>query len=77
MVRSPAGDPDRHRGVLPRADAFQHPMGVDRAPHLFGVHAEPLSKERLGGVADDELLHCVTSFLAPWGLSLAFSTRLF
>ena len=57
---SPAGDPDRHRGILPAADAVQHPMGVNRAPHLFGVSAEPLPKKRLGGVGDGELLHGVS-----------------
>ena len=62
-----ASDPDHHRGVLPRADAFQHPMSVDRAPHLLGVTGKALSEETLGDVGDDELLHGIPLFLTPLG----------
>lgn len=71
-----AGDPDRHhRGILPAADAFQHPQGRFGPDHTLGVGAESLPKERLGGVGDGELLHGVP-LSDPAGRSLALSTYL-
>ena len=54
-----AGDPDHHRGILPAADAFQHPHGRLGPEHPLGVAGEALTEEPLGDVSDCELLHWI------------------